>query len=84
MAVRLVHQCIVQCFVLPWWLGLAAGATGPGSGEQDMERRAMLLQEYVARLAYDLLQLDETLASGQQDKVYIRTLLLCICRRILI
>lgn len=29
----------------------------------------MLLQEYVAGLAYDLLQLDETLASAQQDKV---------------
>lgn len=71
MAIRFVHQCVVQCFVLPWCLGLSANATGPGSGEQDMERRAMLLQEYIAGLAYDLLQLDETLASGQQDKVTI-------------
>lgn len=60
-AVMCVHQTIVNCFVLPWPYVTNA--------DQDFERRGHLLQEYVGVLAQDLLRLDHTAASGQQDKI---------------
>lgn len=56
-----VHQAIVNCFVLPWPMA--------SNVDQDFDRRAQLLQEYIGCLAQDLLRLDHTLASGQRDKV---------------
>lgn len=66
-AAIIVQQSLVAALVVPWSLGVLS--TAPTSNEQDMERRAALLQEYVAALARDLLALDHTLASGQQDKI---------------
>lgn len=60
-AVMCVHQTIVNCFVLPWPYVTNA--------DQDFERRGHMLQEYIAVLAQDLLRLDHTAASGQQDKI---------------
>lgn len=60
-AVMCVHQTIVNCFVLPWPYVTNA--------DQDFEHRGHALQEYVGVLAQDLLRLDHTAASGQQDKI---------------
>lgn len=56
-----IHQAIVNCFVLPW--------TNVATGDQDFERRSLLLKEYIASLSQDLLRLDHTLPDGQQEKV---------------
>lgn len=66
-AAIIVQQSLVASLVVPWSLGVLS--TAPTSNDQDMERRAALLNEYVAALARDLLALDHTTASGQQDKV---------------
>lgn len=70
-AAIIVQQSLVASLVVPWSLGVLS--TSPSSNDQDMERRAALLHEYIASLACDLLALDHTTASGQQDKVNTKT-----------
>lgn len=56
-----VHEMVANCFVLPW--------PYVNNCDQDYERRGQLLQDYVSALAHDLLRLDHTTATGQQEKI---------------
>lgn len=61
-AANYIRFTIVNCFVLPW--------PNVTNAEQEFEKRALLLQEYIHNLAQDLLNLDNISAGhSQQDKI---------------
>lgn len=56
-----VQNMAVNCFVLPW-LNMPPAA-------QEFEKRAIALHTFIQNLAQDLLNVDDTTAYSQQDKV---------------
>lgn len=60
-AATTIQQAIVNCFVLPW--------PNISNSEQEFERRAFMLQEYIANLAQDILNIDNTVSLDQHDRI---------------
>lgn len=60
-AAALIRQMIVNCFVLPW--------PNLSNAEQELDKRAMMLREYIFNLAQDLLNSDHSIGHEKLDKV---------------
>lgn len=60
-AATTIQQAIVNCFVLPW--------PNISNVEQEFERRAFMLQEYIANLAQDILNIDNSVGLDQHDRI---------------